>query len=99
MEKPPASCWDVDTDVRSRRKRIVQAASRANGAVKLQPLSCGRIGDSYHLPATYGVWTFLTCLLHQFGLVSKSHSADIEPGVTQGQLDAALEEEGGSHLF
>ena len=82
-------------------QRIVQAASRANGAVKLQPLSCGRNwGFGSDLPATDGVYILnLSALRRIRSLSLKSHSADIEPGVTQGQLDAALEEEGGSHYF
>ena len=82
-------------------QRIVQAASRAKGTVKLQPLSCGKNwGFGSDLPTTDGVYILNLSALRKIRSLSlQSHCADIEPGVTQGQLDAALEQEGGSHYF
>jgi 4-cresol dehydrogenase (hydroxylating) len=82
-------------------QRIVQAGSRAKGAVKLQPLSCGKNwGFGSDLPTTDGVYILnLSALRRIRSLSFKSHSAEIEPGVTQGQLDTALEQEGGTHYF
>ena len=69
--------------------------------MKLQPLSCGKNwGFGSDLPTTDGVYILnLSALRRIRSLSLKSHCADIEPGVTQGQLDAALEQEGGSHYF
>ena len=82
-------------------QRIAQAASRAKGTVKLQPLSCGKNwGFGSDLPTTDGVYILNLSALRKIRSLSlQSHCADIEPGVTQGQLDAALEQEGGSHYF
>jgi 4-cresol dehydrogenase (hydroxylating) flavoprotein subunit len=82
-------------------QRIVQAASRAKGTVKLQPLSCGKNwGFGSDLPAMDDVYILnLSAVRTIRSLSFKSHCAEIEPGVTQGQLDAALEREGGSHYF
>ena len=97
MWKSPPSCWDVDSDVRGRCPANRPAASRAKGAVKLQPLSCGKNwGFGSDLPATDGVYILnLSALRRIRSLSLESHCADIEPRVLQGQLDAALEQEGG----
>ena len=82
-------------------QRIVAAASRARGAVKLQPLSCGRNwGFGSDLATTDDVYTLNLSALRRIRAFNlKMHCAEIEPGVTQGQLDDALEHEGGSHYF
>ena len=97
MWKSPPSCGVLTPTCVADVQRIAQAASRAKGAVKLQPLSCGKNwGFGSDLPATDGVYILnLSALRRIRSLSLESHCADIEPGVTQGQLDAALEQEGG----
>ena len=82
-------------------QRIVYAASRAKGAVKLQPLSCGRNwGFGSDLATEDGVYALnLSALKNIRFLDLRSHCAELEPGVTQGQLDDALRRQGGSHYF
>ena len=82
-------------------QRIVYAASRSKGAVKLQPLSCGRNwGFGSDLATENGVYALnLSALKSIRSLDLRSHCAELEPGVTQGQLDDALRLQGGSHYF
>jgi 4-cresol dehydrogenase (hydroxylating) flavoprotein subunit len=82
-------------------QRIVYAASRARGTVKLQPVSCGKNwGFGSDLAAVDGAYTLnLSALKGIRSLDLKSHCAELEPGVTQGRLDDALRLEGSSHYF
>jgi 4-cresol dehydrogenase (hydroxylating) len=82
-------------------QRIVCAASKAGGKVKLQTVSCGRNwGFGSDLPARNGAYTLdLSGLRSIRSLDLKSHYVELEPGVTQGQLDEALERHGSSHYF
>ena len=95
--KSPPSCRRVDSDVRGRCPANRPGCLAGERAVKLQPLSCGKNwGFGSDLPATDGVYILnLSALRRIRSLSLESHCADIEPGVTQGQLDAALEQEGG----
>ena len=80
---------------------IVSAACKAAGVVKLQPISCGRNwGFGSDLPAEHGAYTLdLSALNTIRSLDLKSHCVQLEPGVTQGQLDEALRREGSTHYF
>ncbi len=82
-------------------QRIVQAANRARGAAKLQPLSCGKNwGFGSDLATKDDVYILnLSAMRSIRDLNLKMHCAEIEPGVTQGQLDDALGREGGCHYF
>jgi 4-cresol dehydrogenase (hydroxylating) len=82
-------------------RRIMYAASKARGAVKLQPVSCGRNwGFGSGLATRDGVYILdLSGLRRIRSLSLKSHCAELEPGVTQGGLDEALRHQGGSHYF
>jgi 4-cresol dehydrogenase (hydroxylating) flavoprotein subunit len=82
-------------------QRIVRAASRARGAVKLQPLSCGNNwGFGSALAPRHGVYSLdLSQLTTIRSIDLLSHSAEIEPGVTQQSLDEALQNKGGTHYF
>jgi 4-cresol dehydrogenase (hydroxylating) len=82
-------------------QRIVCAALRAEGAVKLQPVSCGKNwGFGSDLATVDGVYTLnLSGLKSIRSLDLRSHSVELEPGVTQGQLDDALRREGSTHYF
>ena len=82
-------------------QQIVRAAARAKGAVKLQPLSCGKNwGFGSDLPASDGVYILNLSALRKIRFLNlKGHCAEVEPGVTQGQLDDALGQEGGTHYF
>jgi 4-cresol dehydrogenase (hydroxylating) len=82
-------------------QRIVRAASKAEGNVKLQVISCGRNwGFGSDLPMRNGAYTMdLSALKSIRSLDLKSHCVELEPGVTQGQLDEALERHGRSHYF
>ena len=82
-------------------QRIVEAANRASGLVKLQPLSRGKNwGFGSDLSASEDVYILnLSALRSIRSLNLEMHCAEIEPGVTQGQLDEALENAGGSHHF
>jgi 4-cresol dehydrogenase (hydroxylating) len=82
-------------------QRIVCAASKARGNVKLQVISCGRNwGFGSDLPTRDGAYTLdLSALKCIRSLDLKSHCVELEPGVTQGQLDEALERDGSSHYF
>jgi 4-cresol dehydrogenase (hydroxylating) flavoprotein subunit len=80
---------------------IVCAASKAGPSVKLQAISCGRNwGFGSDLPTRNGAYTLdLSALKSIRSLDLKSHCVELEPGVTQGQLDEALEQHGRSHYF
>jgi 4-cresol dehydrogenase (hydroxylating) len=80
---------------------IVRAAAKAQGAVKLQPISCGKNwGFGCGLPTQDGVYVLdLSGLSRIRTLDLRSHCAELEPGVTQGGLDEALQLHGGSHYF
>lgn len=82
-------------------QRIVYAAYKAAGAVKLHPISCGRNwGFGSHLAPQEGVYTLdLSALDNIRSLDLESHSTEVEPGVTQGQLYDALRSRGNSHYF
>ena len=82
-------------------QRILYAASKAAGAVKIQPVSCGRNwGFGSELPARDGAYTLdLSALKRIRRLDLKSHCAELEPGTTQGQLDDALRRQGSTHYF
>ena len=82
-------------------QRIVYAASKAAGSVKLQAISCGRNwGFGSDLPTRNGAYTLdLSALKSIRSLDLKSHCVELEPGVTQGQLDEALERHGSTHYF
>jgi 4-cresol dehydrogenase (hydroxylating) len=82
-------------------QRILQAASRAAGAVKLQPFSCGKNwGFGSELATQDGVYALdLSALKRIRSLNLCRHSVELEPGVTQGQLDEALSGEGSTHYF
>ena len=82
-------------------QRIVCAASKAGPSVKLQAISCGRNwGFGSDLPTRNGAYTLdLSALKSIRSLDLKSHCVELEPGVTQGQLDEALEQHGRSHYF
>ncbi|MGB7790310.1 MAG: FAD-binding oxidoreductase [Terrimicrobiaceae bacterium] len=82
-------------------QRIALAASKAGGDVKLQVVSCGRNwGFGSDLPARDGAYTLdLSALKTIRSLDLKSHCVELEPGVTQGQLDEALGRSGSSHYF
>ena len=82
-------------------QRIVCAASKAEGVVKLQPVSCGKNwGFGSDLATVNGVYTLnLSALRSIRSLDLRSHCVELEPGVTQGQLDDALRREGSSHYF
>ena len=70
---------------------LFAAACKAAGVVKLQPISCGRNwGFGSDLPAEHGAYTLdLSALNTIRSLDLKSHCVQLEPGVTQGQLDEA----------
>ena len=80
---------------------ILYAASKAAGAVKLQAISCGRNwGFGSGLPTRNGAYTLdLSALKSIRSLDLRSHCAELEPGVTQGQLDDALRRHGSTHYF
>jgi 4-cresol dehydrogenase (hydroxylating) len=82
-------------------QRIVCAASKAAGRVKLQPISCGRNwGFGSDLAPGNGAYTLdLSALKRIRSLNLSAHCAELEPGVTQGQLDEALKHRGSSHYF
>ena len=82
-------------------QRIVWAASRARGAVKLQPLSCGNNwGFGSSLAPRHGVYSLDLSRLRTIRSIDLfSHNAEIEPGVTQQSLDEALQSKGGTHYF
>jgi 4-cresol dehydrogenase (hydroxylating) len=82
-------------------QRIVWAASRARGAVKLQPISCGNNwGFGSALAPRHRVYTLdLSQLATIRSIDLLSHFAEVEPGVTQQSLDEALQSEGGTHYF
>ena len=82
-------------------QRILYAASKAQGTVKLQPISCGRNwGFGSDLATENGVYTLdLSALDKIRSLDLGSHCAELEPGVTQGQLYDALSRRGNSHYF
>jgi 4-cresol dehydrogenase (hydroxylating) flavoprotein subunit len=82
-------------------QRIVRAASRAGGAIKLQPISCGKNwGFGSDLATRDGVYILdLSGLRRIRSLNLRSHCAELEPGVTQGSLDDALSLHGRSHYF
>jgi 4-cresol dehydrogenase (hydroxylating) flavoprotein subunit len=80
---------------------ILYAASKAAGTVKLQAISCGRNwGFGSGLPTRNGAYTLdLSALRSIRSLDLRSHCAELEPGVTQGQLDDALSRQGSTHYF
>jgi 4-cresol dehydrogenase (hydroxylating) len=80
---------------------ILYAASKAAGAVKIQPVSCGRNwGFGSDLPARDGAYTLeLSALKSIRRLDLKGHCVELEPGTTQGQLDDALRRQGSTHYF
>ncbi|HEY5743088.1 MAG TPA: FAD-binding protein, partial [Terrimicrobiaceae bacterium] len=82
-------------------QRIVYAASKARGAVKLQPLSCGKNwGFGSGLPTGNETYILDLSGLRRIRSLSVSgHCAELEAGVTQGSLDEALRAEGQSHYF
>ena len=82
-------------------QRILYAASKAAGAVKLSAISCGRNwGFGSDLPSRNGAYTLdLSALKSIRSLDLKSHCTELEPGVTQGQLDDALQRQGSTHYF
>jgi 4-cresol dehydrogenase (hydroxylating) flavoprotein subunit len=82
-------------------QQIVRAAAKAQGAVKLQPISCGKNwGFGSALPAQDGVYVLDLSSLSRIRMLDlRSHSVELEPGVTQGSLDEALRLRGGSHYF
>jgi len=82
-------------------QRIVHAASKAAGAVKLQPISCGKNwGFGSSLATRDGVYILdLAGLRRIRSLNLRSHCTELEPGVTQGHLDDALRRKGGTHYF
>jgi 4-cresol dehydrogenase (hydroxylating) flavoprotein subunit len=82
-------------------QRIVWAASRARGAVKLQAFSCGNNwGFGSALAPRHGIYSLDLSQLRTIRSVDLlSHCAELEPGVTQQDLDEALERKGGTHYF
>lgn len=82
-------------------QRIVHAASKARGAVKLQPFSCGKNwGFGSGLASQNAAYILdLSGLRRIRALNLQSHCVDLEPGVTQGSLEEALDLKGGSHYF
>jgi 4-cresol dehydrogenase (hydroxylating) flavoprotein subunit len=82
-------------------QRIVSAASKASGEVKLQPISCGKNwGFGSNLASEDGVYMLdLSALDAIRSLDLESHSVELEPGVTQGQLYETLSREGNTHYF
>ena len=82
-------------------QRILHAASKAQGAVKLAVISCGRNwGFGSDLPSRNGAYTLdLSALKRIRSLDLRSHCAEVEPGVTQGELDDALQRHGSTHYF
>ena len=82
-------------------QRILLAATKAEGAVKVQPLSCGKNwGFGSDLATRDGVYTLdLSALKSIRSLDLQSHCVELEPGVTQGQLDDALSRRGNTHYF
>ncbi len=82
-------------------QRVLWAASKARGAVRLQAISCGRNwGFGSDLPARDGVYMLDLSGLKKIRSISfTSHCAEVEPGVTQAHLDEALRHEGSTHYF
>ena len=82
-------------------QRILYAASKAAGVVKLQPISCGKNwGFGSDLSTRNGAYTLdLSALKSIRSLDLKTHCAELEPGVTQGELDDALRRRGRTHYF
>ena len=82
-------------------QRIVSAAGRARGAVKLQPLSCGKNwGFGSALARHDGAYSLNLSQLRTIRSIDLlSHYAELEPGVTQQSLDEALQSKGGTHYF
>jgi 4-cresol dehydrogenase (hydroxylating) len=82
-------------------QQILRAAFRAAGAVKLQTLSCGKNwGFGSDLATCDAVYTLdLSALKKIRSLNLQSHCVELEPGVTQGQLDDALSGQGRTHYF
>lgn len=82
-------------------QRIVCAAAKAKGTVRLQPISCGKNwGFGSGLPTQDGVYVLdLSKLRRIRALDLRGHWVELEPGVTQGSLDEALRLRGGSHYF
>ena len=80
---------------------IAEAASDAAGAVGLQPVSCGNNwGFGSRLPVVENVFLVDLSKLNRIrSREIEGHSVEIEPGVTQGQLDAWLATQGRSHFF
>ena len=79
---------------------IVRQACRSRG-IQLQPISCGRNwGFGSALPDQDDVYLLDLSLLNSIqNLDLTEHRVTLEPGVTQGQLDKALELSGRSHTF
>jgi 4-cresol dehydrogenase (hydroxylating) flavoprotein subunit len=82
-------------------QEIVRAAAGARGAIRLQPVSCGKNwGFGSALPTKDGIYVLdLSCLRQIRRLDLRRHYVEVEPGVTQGGLDEALRVDGGSHYF
>ena len=82
-------------------QQIVRAAAKAQGAVKLQPISCGKNwGFGSALPVQDGVYILDLSSMSRIRMLDlRSHCVELEPGVTQGSLDEALRLRGGSHYF
>jgi len=82
-------------------QNILRAASRAAGAVRLQTWSCGKNwGFGSDLATGNDVYTLDLSLLKSIrSLNLPGHCVELEPGVTQGQLDDALSEQGSTHYF
>jgi 4-cresol dehydrogenase (hydroxylating) flavoprotein subunit len=82
-------------------QRVVCAAQRAAGAVKLQPISRGRNwGFGSDLAPEDGVYTLDLSRLDRIRTLDpEGHCVELEPGVTQGQLYDALSDRGNSHYF
>ena len=82
-------------------QEILRAASRARGVVRLQPISCGKNwGFGSALPSKDGVYVLDLSRLRRIRTLDlRRHCAELEPGVTQGRLDEALQLHGGTHYF
>jgi 4-cresol dehydrogenase (hydroxylating) flavoprotein subunit len=82
-------------------QKIVGAAAKARGVVRLQPISCGKNwGFGSALPTRNGVYLLALSQLRRIRTLDLlRHYAELEPGVTQGTLDDALRVHGDSHYF
>jgi 4-cresol dehydrogenase (hydroxylating) len=81
-------------------QKIVRWASQ-NPGTQLQPISCGNNwGFGSHLPADQNAYILDLSSLNRIRCLALSNGyVELEPGVTQGKLDSALEREKRTHYF